>query len=228
MTKGRPFIPEHERRRSENDKSRIRTPYRHLVDPQDPYYYEICIELMMMDRAGVEINETAAGIATKLVRHKLGTEEELAAKQRANRERARQDREAEAQKWIDLHAARDQWRESDGIVYYILRGELIKIGTTTRPIKRFATLMPDAVLATEPGDVELEKIRHGQFEDMRNPKVGNEYFHPEPPLLAHIRALREEHGTPNIPHASLISRDEAKKRTDKLLAACADQQRSDE
>lgn len=219
MGQGRPFIPEHERRRSERDNSRIRTPYRHLIDPQDPYYYEICIELMMMDRAGVEVNETAADIATKLVRHKLGTEEELAARRQANRERTRQQREAQAQKWIAAHATRDQWRESDGIVYYILRGELIKIGTTTRPMKRFAALMPDAVLAIEPGDVELEKIRHGQFEDTRNPKVGNEYFHPQPPLLVHIRALREEHGVPNIPHASLVSREKAEAVVTELLAS---------
>src|SRR5436190_6217124 len=98
MAKGRPFIPEHDRRRSERDNSRIRAPYRHIVDPQDLYYYEICIELMQMERAGVEINETAADIATKLVHHKLGTEEELAAKQRANRERTRQEREEEARK----------------------------------------------------------------------------------------------------------------------------------
>lgn len=219
MGQGRPFIPAHDRRRGERDKSRIRTPYRHLVDPQDPYYYEICIELMTMDRAGVEINRTAADIATKLVRHRLGAEEALAAKRRANRERTRLEREGEAQAWIALNAARDLWRESGGIVYYILRGELIKIGTTTRPIKRFATLMPDAVLATEPGDTELEKIRHGQFEDMRDPNVGNEYFHPEPPLLAHIRTLREEHGIPNIPHASLISREKAGAIVTELLAS---------
>ncbi|HEY9370138.1 GIY-YIG nuclease family protein [Streptomyces sp.] len=219
MGNGRPFIPEHERRRSERDNSRIRTPYRHLVDPQDPYYYEICIELMMMDRAGVEINETAADIATKLVRHKLGTEEELEARRRANQERNRQEQEEQARRWADERTARDRWRESDGIVYYILRGGLVKIGTTTQPMKRFGALMPDAVLATEPGDAELEKIRHTQFADVRDSNVGNEYFHPHPPLVAHIRALREKHGVPNIPHASLMTREKAEVIVAELLAS---------
>lgn len=219
MTKGRPFIPEHDRRRSERDTSRIRTPYRHLVDPQDPYYYAICMELMMMERAGVEMNTIAADIATKLVRHKLGTEEELEARQRANEERNRREREEQAGKWIERRKARDQWRNSDGIVYYILRSELIKIGTTTQPMRRFASLMPDAVLAIEPGDVQLEKIRHEQFTDMRDPNVGNEYFHPRAPLIEHIRALREEHGVPSIPHASLISREKAEAVVAGLLAS---------
>jgi hypothetical protein len=183
---------------------------------------------MMMQRAGVEINKTAADIATKLVRHKLGTEEELEARRRANQERTRREQEEKAKKWAEERQTRDQWRESDGIVYYILRGDLVKIGTTTQPMRRFATLMPDAVLATEPGDVELEKIRHTQFADMRDPDVGNEYFHPESPLIIHIRDLRDEHGIPNMPHPSLISRDEAKLRTEKLLAAAADQDRSEE
>jgi len=218
MTKGRPFIPAHEQQRALRDKSRIRTPYRHLVDPQDPYYYEICIELMMMQRAGVEMNQAAADIATKLVRHKLGTEEELKARQRANQERNRREQEERAKAWAEERAARDQWRESDGIVYYILRGSLVKIGTTTQPMKRFSALMPDAVLATEPGDVELEKIRHTQFADLRNPNIGNEYFHPAAPLIAHVRALRDEHGVPNIPHASLLSRETAEAAVKELLA----------
>ncbi|MFE2710604.1 hypothetical protein ACFXKI_01085 [Streptomyces mirabilis] len=218
MAKGRPFIPEHDRRRSERDNSRIRTPYRHLIDPQDPYYYEICIELMQMQRAGVEINETVADIATKVVRHKLGTEEELEARRRANEAKQQQETQESVGRWIDYRKARDHWKESTGIVYYILRGDFIKIGTTTRPTSRFDTLMPDAVLATEPGDVELEKKRHEQFAATREMTVGREYFRPEAALINLIHRLRGEHGIPDIPHASLVTRETAAKRVAEILA----------
>lgn len=228
MGKGRPFIPAHEYQRDPNDRPRIRTPYRHLLNDGDPYYYEIAVHLHTMKEAGVEINQTVADNAVKLIHW----EHECSSRRRNafDEEREKRDREhaEEAERWIQEREASERWAESPGIVYYILRGPLIKIGTTTRPRKRFDALMPDAVLATEPGDQELERARHAQFGPLREQGVGREYFTPGPPLISLIRELRDAHGVPDAPHASLISREEAKARTEELLAACADQDRSDE
>ncbi|MGW0905011.1 hypothetical protein [Streptomyces sp. NPDC002853] len=216
MSQGRPFIPAHEHQRSQKD--RIRLPFRHLVDPQDPYYYDISMHLEMERRAGIEIDQTVADNAVKFIHWKHGQakakEEERRAFQRAQ---AREAQEA-AEAWKVRREEARAWKESPGIVYYILRGPLIKIGTTTRPRARFDSLMPDAVLAVEPGDKELEGLRHTQFEPLRDRNVGREYFTPGSELIAHIRVLREEQGVPHIPHASLVSREAAEATVTELLA----------
>lgn len=81
-----------------------------------------------------------------------------------------------------------------GVVYYIRRGDFIKIGTTTKFEARMRELRPDEILATEPGSYFLEAERHQLFKSQR---VGQgEYFHPCPGLTAHMLRLREEHGIP--------------------------------
>lgn len=216
MSQGRPFIPAHEHQR--NEKDRIRLPFRHLVDPQDPCYYDISMHLEMQRRAGVEIDQTVADNAVKFIHWKhdqtKAREEERKAFQRAQ---AREAEEA-AEAWKARREEARAWKESPGIVYYILRGSLIKIGTTTRPRQRFDSLMPDVVLAVEAGDKELERIRHAQFEPLRDRNVGREYFTPGPELIALIRQLRDEGGVPHIPHASLVSREAAEAAVEELLA----------
>ncbi|MFF2100959.1 hypothetical protein [Streptomyces sp. NPDC058202] len=216
MGQGRPFIPAHEHQR--NEKDRIRLPFRHLVDPEDPLYYDISFHLEMQRRAGVEIDQTVADNAVKYIHWQKdrikAQEDERRAFQRAQ---AREAQEA-AEAWKARREEARAWKESPGIVYYILRGSLIKIGTTTRPRQRFDSLMPDAVLAVEAGDKELERIRHTQFGFLRDPNVGREYFTPGPELLALIRKLREDGGVPHIPHASLVSREAAEAAVEELLA----------
>lgn len=46
-------------------------------------------------------------------------------------------------------------REGRMVVYYVRIGDKIKIGTTTSFKYRMVSLMPDEILATEPGHVEL-------------------------------------------------------------------------
>ncbi|MCI3277634.1 GIY-YIG nuclease family protein [Streptomyces cylindrosporus] len=83
----------------------------------------------------------------------------------------------------------------ESIVYYVLRGPLVKIGTTVRPARRFAALMPDAILAVEPGDKRRERQRHAEFRPLR---VGtSEYFQRSQELDAHIERVRAEFGAPN-------------------------------
>lgn len=74
----------------------------------------------------------------------------------------------------------------EGVVYYILFGNRIKIGTTTSLRGRLDALPYDEVLATEPGGFDVERMRHDQFADCR---VRGEWFEPTPALLAHIAEL---------------------------------------
>jgi hypothetical protein len=83
---------------------------------------------------------------------------------------------------------------SDAIVYYIQRGELIKIGTTVNPRSRFGELVPDEILAVEPGGRKEEDARHRQFRFLR---VRGEYFRDDPELRQHIQQVRDLYGDPD-------------------------------
>ncbi len=213
MVKRKPFIPQ-----QREGRSKIRLPFRHLLDPGDPHYYEISVHLEKMRRAGVEIDQATADNATKLIRWER--------EQPRIREEARMAAVQEqldkyvplATDWAAYRDAANRWKTSPGIVYYLLRGSLIKIGTTTRPRARFDALMPDAVLAVEPGDPALERIRHDQFGPFRNRDVGREHFDPNPVLINHIRKLREQYGVPDSPHLSLMPQEDAVVRVKELLA----------
>ena len=84
-----------------------------------------------------------------------------------------------------------------GIVYYIRRGGLIKIGYTARFVNRMRALAPDELLAVEPGNLRLEAGRHQQFAAFR--VEGREWFAPEPELLAHIALMASIYETPPLP-----------------------------
>jgi hypothetical protein len=91
-----------------------------------------------------------------------------------------------------LDAARAEGRM---VVYYVRIGNNIKIGTTTSFKYRMISLMPDEILATEPGHEELERLRHKQFAHLRVPP-GRERFRADPELMEHIRMLRDHFGEP--------------------------------
>lgn len=94
--------------------------------------------------------------------------------------------------------ARKQALADQSQVYYVRIGDHVKIGYTTNVRQRMNQLRVDVadVLATEPGGVELEKARHEQFDAER---VGRrEEFNPSRRLLAHIDAIKAQHGEPNI------------------------------
>lgn len=77
------------------------------------------------------------------------------------------------------------------VVYYVRIGKLIKIGTSRQLAIRLKAYPPDAVLlATEPGDRNLEKRRLRQFRATAATKQG-EYFLPTAELVEHINSLRE-------------------------------------
>jgi hypothetical protein len=78
-----------------------------------------------------------------------------------------------------------------GLVYYGRTGDLLKIGTTTSPARRWDRLRRDLgsfeVLAAEPGGANLELQRHAQFIDLRVRMT--ESFRYEVALQTHVNSL---------------------------------------
>ena len=97
----------------------------------------------------------------------------------------------EARRW---EKERRRYAEQS-VVYYVRIGETIKIGTTVNMKARMGGLMIDEVLATEPGDRQLEAMRHKQFRHLR---IRGERFRPEPDLMSHIAMIREHCGEPKM------------------------------
>lgn len=156
--------------------SGIRVPHADKIPAEDPDRAGILIELHRFELAGVEIDDRAVEIATKLTRWRAATAQE----RREEVQREREQREAEA-------AGRDCW------VYYVRCGSLVKIGMTTNLDNRFAALHPNEILAIEPGGAIREAEMHARFAAMQ---AGGEYFHPGAALQEHIIDLRDHHGTP--------------------------------
>jgi hypothetical protein len=146
-----------------------------LIDMTDPSWPHTAAVLREMKDAGVEIGETALAIAAKIGAHRFA----ITAPMRRRR---------------PAHHQATLTGTSDSIVYYISRGELIKIGTTADPVMRFGDLMPDKILAFEPGDDEQENLRHRQFDHLR---CRGEHFRRAPELMEHIRQIRRLHGDPD-------------------------------
>lgn len=105
----------------------------------------------------------------------------------------RVEREKERMRLLRQEQQRDEALRKQQVVYYIRRDSRIKIGTTTNMQQRMSQLMPDEILATEPGGRAMEKQRHKQFAHIR---YRGEWFTPSEELLAHIEAVRAEHGEP--------------------------------
>lgn len=109
------------------------------------------------------------------------------------------------EKVAEIHAARRQMAEEEAarqeaykdqaLVYYIRIGDLIKIGFTTNMRQRMSQLLPDEVLATEPGPAELERMRHRQFAHLR---VRGERFRRGEDLISHVAMIRAHYGPPRM------------------------------
>lgn len=90
---------------------------------------------------------------------------------------------------------REDWREILGVtlpepeppapswVYFLRRGDRIKIGFTTDPATRFTVLRADEVLHVEPGDTGHERALHAMFAQHW---ITGEWFRPAPALLDYI------------------------------------------
>ncbi|MGP3708508.1 hypothetical protein [Gordonia paraffinivorans] len=72
------------------------------------------------------------------------------------------------------------------VVYYILQGDLIKIGFSRSLRHRMNQLRPLDILGIELGSMDLERKRHRQFQGARS---HGEYFIQTPELMDHINSL---------------------------------------
>ena len=75
------------------------------------------------------------------------------------------------------------------VVYYLRYGDRIKIGTSSNPRQRIASLPHDEVLAFERGGRLLEQRRHVQFAEHRI--IGTEWFEAHEALVAHVAELSD-------------------------------------
>ncbi|MER7517795.1 hypothetical protein [Streptomyces sp. NPDC126499] len=157
-----------------------RIPHSDKVDPEDPARSHILLTIHYMEQAGVEIDDRAIEIATKLGRWR--SERALEEADVAPGDVPRWKRSG---KEIDID--RPSW------VYYVRCGHLVKIGTTVDLATRFMAIRPNEVLALEPGSLILEGERHREFSHLR---ASGEYFHPGADLQKHIETLRRDYGPP--------------------------------
>lgn len=72
-------------------------------------------------------------------------------------------------------------------VYYMRLGPLVKIGCTCNLKQRLKTINPESLLATEPGDFQLEAHLHTEFKKYRQ---HGEWYRLEGELAEHIDELR--------------------------------------
>lgn len=147
-----------------------------LVDTTDDSWPMTAGLLREMALAGVDLDEASVTAAVKLGRRRW--------------EQLETNRPLGKPRWGSPALA----TASVAIVYYIRRGDLIKIGTTVDPVQRFEDLMPDEILAFEPGGYVEETFRHRQFDHLRR---RGEHFTPEPELLHHVSQVRHLYGDPD-------------------------------
>lgn len=144
---------------------------RDLIDTSDPSWPSVAAVLREFADAGIDIDETTAVMAVKLGKRR----------------------------WAGPGDGNDDTpaiavTAPGSIVYYVRRGELIKIGTTARPLARFRDLLPDEILAVEPGGHQVEAARHRQFAHLRG---HGEYFRDAAELRDHIDRIQSLHGEPD-------------------------------
>ncbi|MFG3585110.1 GIY-YIG nuclease family protein [Streptomyces sp. NPDC047990] len=169
---------------------------RHIPKVGDPALLPFMSIVREWGSAGIEMTEDLMAAAVKLAHARLAEERKKDAAIRAARER-----ETATQASLDALKPGTYGDAPGGVVYYIRRGKYVKIGTTTNLKQRMRDLMPDEVLAVEPGSYDLEGTLHAQFAKIRfSPAM--EYFELTEELQKHIDAVVERHGPPppGLPH----------------------------
>lgn len=141
-------------------------------------------------RAGIEMTEELMAAARKMAEAKL--EEN---RREVEQIKAARQREAEMQATLEALKPGSFGDAPGGVVYYIRRGKYVKIGTTTKLKQRMRDLMPDEVLAVEPGSYGLESSLHAQFAELRL-SSSMEYFELTEALQLHIDRVLKKHGPP--------------------------------
>lgn len=83
-------------------------------------------------------------------------------------------------------------RSPSGWVYFIRRGDAIKIGWTGDVDRRANELHADAVLHAEPGTMQDERRMHAAFDHLLIPEMGREWFRAEPDLVSFVLRLKTQ------------------------------------
>jgi hypothetical protein len=149
-----------------------------LIDMDDPAWPATASILREMAESGVELDEPTVAVALK-----VGAQRWKVAL-----------RAAAAPLPSTIRPGQQTLSAAGSIVYYIRRSHLIKIGTTADPPSRFRDLLPNEILAFEPGGMAEESWRHRQFAHLQ---VRGEHFRPAPELMVHVQSMRDLHGDPD-------------------------------
>lgn len=108
---------------------------------------------------------------------------------------------AQQEAWRQRTIAR-AFADLGDVVYFLRRGNLIKIGHSRQLKKRIWCLAarPEDLLCLLPGGRDTERNVHERFAHLRatGRNLGREHFHPEPDLLAFINAHRERMGLDSL------------------------------
>jgi hypothetical protein len=142
-----------------------------LVDKDEPAYADIIRAAIQAETLGFDMADPA--IADTVIRG-------------ARRNHA--DRVRDEYIRGERNEARRQREQHPPVVYYMRVGNRVKIGFSTNLTSRISDVMPEEVLATEPGGPDVERARHRQFADLR---VAREWFRYEGPLVEHVARLAE-------------------------------------
>lgn len=142
-----------------------------MVDPNDPAYGEISRAAMELIGFGFDPNNP--DIAQRAIE--------------VGRERYAKHPTYESRMGLIPKPPEPFERVPGEFVYYMRIGNRVKIGWTTNLTTRLATINPEELMTTEPGNRILENARHHQFKELR---THGEWFRLEEPLIQHIEDLR--------------------------------------
>lgn len=181
----RPFTPESLQRNS----GWVGIPgARHMPNSRDPVFPQFTSIVADWVQAGIEMTDELMQAAVQLA---------TAQAQRAVEKKAIEARQAErvasAAEAVPLPGTFGD--APGGVVYYVRRAQFVKIGTTTQLRGRMRSLMPDEVLAVEPGSYRLEGELHRRFRHIRvRPNL--EFFKYTSELRSHIQGVVDRVGPP--------------------------------
>lgn len=159
-----------------------------LIPPVgDPVLVPFIFIVRQWQSAGVEMTEELVAAALKIAQSQV----------EKGREEVRRTNAIRAQEAERLAAVKpESYGDAEHpVVYYVRRGKYVKIGTTTNMRQRMRDLMPDEVLAVEPGGYDLERRLHNHFARIRFSR-DREYFKLTDELQQHIDAVVANHGPP--------------------------------
>lgn len=144
------------------------------VDPRDPAIQHIVQAGMKLAEFGFDTTDP------EIVRRAIA----------AGRAAHERDPVVVARRYVRESAASRHGVDPDEIgevVYYMRIGNRVKIGWSTNLPSRLASINPEELMATEPGDRRLESLRHREFGPLR---THGEWFRLEGRLVEHIDRLR--------------------------------------